>query len=265
MATCSHWVKFSHYLYWSPKFKDVRITTQFLRYFGPCCSLIATSLASSDQSFRRPWLRRLVAGPGSCPVQSMWDLWWTKWHWDRFLSEFLGFPCQYHSTVAYHTHTSSGGRTIDPLVTAVQRHCVTHRHEQQQEQLSLYQIHALRVRLETMSPYILQSTYSTIYQSTTICKQWSVSQSAPLRSDSMFRQIAGIYKRTRRYSSEGCNYFVSKRPQGASFRNTRGTTINGSQKINSELARAYCVHPGNLRWTCGKSRKCQRTAMTVRQ
>jgi hypothetical protein len=22
----------------------------------------------------------------------MWDLWWTKWHWDRFLSEFFGFP-----------------------------------------------------------------------------------------------------------------------------------------------------------------------------
>jgi hypothetical protein len=22
--------------------------------------------------------------PGSVPGQSMWDLWWTKWHWDRF-------------------------------------------------------------------------------------------------------------------------------------------------------------------------------------
>jgi hypothetical protein len=22
----------------------------------------------------------------------MWDLWWTKWHWDRFFSEFFGFP-----------------------------------------------------------------------------------------------------------------------------------------------------------------------------
>jgi hypothetical protein len=22
----------------------------------------------------------------------MWDLWWTKWHWDRFLSENFGFP-----------------------------------------------------------------------------------------------------------------------------------------------------------------------------
>jgi hypothetical protein len=22
----------------------------------------------------------------------MWDLWWTKWHWDRFFYEFFGFP-----------------------------------------------------------------------------------------------------------------------------------------------------------------------------
>jgi hypothetical protein len=22
----------------------------------------------------------------------MWDLWWTKWHWDRFFTEYFGFP-----------------------------------------------------------------------------------------------------------------------------------------------------------------------------
>jgi hypothetical protein len=22
----------------------------------------------------------------------MWDLWYSKWHWDRFLSEYFGFP-----------------------------------------------------------------------------------------------------------------------------------------------------------------------------
>jgi hypothetical protein len=26
-------------------------------------------------------------------------MWWTKWYWDRFFSEYLGFPCQYHSTM----------------------------------------------------------------------------------------------------------------------------------------------------------------------
>jgi hypothetical protein len=31
-------------------------------------------------------------GPGSRSGQSMWDLWWKKWHWDRFFSEFFGFP-----------------------------------------------------------------------------------------------------------------------------------------------------------------------------
>jgi hypothetical protein len=31
----------------------------------------------------------------------MWDLWWTKWHWDRFFLEYIGFfPCQFHSTGA---------------------------------------------------------------------------------------------------------------------------------------------------------------------
>jgi hypothetical protein len=27
-------------------------------------------------------------------------LWWTNWHWDRFLSQYFSFPCQYHSTNA---------------------------------------------------------------------------------------------------------------------------------------------------------------------
>jgi len=44
-----------------------------------------------------PWLRMLVAGlspreSGSVPGQSMWDLWWTKRHWNRFCSKYFGFP-----------------------------------------------------------------------------------------------------------------------------------------------------------------------------
>jgi hypothetical protein len=41
------------------------------------------------------WLRRLLAGLspqkglGSCLGQFMWDLWFTKWQWDRFFSEFF--------------------------------------------------------------------------------------------------------------------------------------------------------------------------------
>jgi hypothetical protein len=42
------------------------------------------------------WLQQLLlahiryAGLGSRPVQYVWDLWWTKWQWDRFSSEFFG-------------------------------------------------------------------------------------------------------------------------------------------------------------------------------
>jgi hypothetical protein len=35
------------------------------------------------------------------------------------------FPCQDHSATALHTHVSTGGLTIGPLVAAVQRHGLT--------------------------------------------------------------------------------------------------------------------------------------------
>jgi hypothetical protein len=43
-------------------------------------------------------------GPESHPGQSMWELLRTKWHWDRFFSEFFVFPCRHHTTVALQTH-----------------------------------------------------------------------------------------------------------------------------------------------------------------
>jgi hypothetical protein len=30
----------------------------------------------------------------------MWDLWWTKWHWDMFFPEFFVLPRQFDSTGA---------------------------------------------------------------------------------------------------------------------------------------------------------------------
>jgi hypothetical protein len=30
--------------------------------------------------------------PGSISDRCMCHLWWIKWHWDRFLSQYLGFP-----------------------------------------------------------------------------------------------------------------------------------------------------------------------------
>ena len=31
-------------------------------------------------------------GPASIPGQSMSDLWWKKWHWDRDFSQYFSFP-----------------------------------------------------------------------------------------------------------------------------------------------------------------------------
>jgi len=38
-------------------------------------------------------------GLHSLPGQSMWDIWWTEWHWDMFLSTSV-FLCQYLTTSA---------------------------------------------------------------------------------------------------------------------------------------------------------------------
>jgi hypothetical protein len=39
--------------------------------------------------------------------QSMWDLWWTKWHWDRLFSEYFGFPL----SVSFHRCSITRKRT----------------------------------------------------------------------------------------------------------------------------------------------------------
>jgi hypothetical protein len=57
-----------------------------------------------------PWLRSLVAGlsprrPGFAP---MWDLWWTKWHWDSFSPSSSVFLCQYIIPLSLSKLISSG-------------------------------------------------------------------------------------------------------------------------------------------------------------
>jgi len=44
------------------------------------------------------WPASHRGGPASTTGQSVWDLRCTKWHWDRFFSEYFGFPCQCYST-----------------------------------------------------------------------------------------------------------------------------------------------------------------------
>jgi hypothetical protein len=40
------------------------------------------------------WLVGSIFNSSVCsrPGQSKWDLWWEKWHWDRFFSDSLCFP-----------------------------------------------------------------------------------------------------------------------------------------------------------------------------
>jgi hypothetical protein len=61
------------------------------------CCFLATENESSMVWIRSlcPLLPRNTRGrgdTGSIPGQSMWDLWWTKRHWDRFFPEYFGFP-----------------------------------------------------------------------------------------------------------------------------------------------------------------------------
>jgi hypothetical protein len=83
-----------------------------------------TTRTSARQHKIRPSARNFDAiaqtvsrcgGPDSRPGQSMWDLWWTKWHWDRFFSVFFCFPLSrsFHHCSIF-THVSSGGRTMGP-------------------------------------------------------------------------------------------------------------------------------------------------------
>jgi hypothetical protein len=92
------------------------------------CNTILLSLPLSQEAICHGSGSQSLAShhrcPGLCPHQSMWDLWWTKCHWDRFSSELFGFPCHYHSTVALHTRMSSWEWTIGMLAAAVQRNCV---------------------------------------------------------------------------------------------------------------------------------------------
>jgi hypothetical protein len=97
------------------------------------------------------------AGPVSLPGQFMWDLWWTKWHWDRFFSESFGFPL----SVSFHrcsifTHVSSGGRTMGPLEAAVPQRHSSNKNELQVRNISAsdrisvspFQIHPLLIMMQ---------------------------------------------------------------------------------------------------------------------
>jgi hypothetical protein len=52
---------------------------------------------------------RLSLNIPSFPDQSMWDLWWTKWHWDRFDSKYCYFliSVSFHQSLFIHSFIHS--------------------------------------------------------------------------------------------------------------------------------------------------------------
>jgi hypothetical protein len=48
----------------------------------------------------------------------MWDLWWTKWHWDRFFSEYFSFPLSISFNRCYITMD----KQEKPLVFLIELH-----------------------------------------------------------------------------------------------------------------------------------------------
>ena len=56
-------------------------------------STFCTEAAPDVWSHSESWTSSSHCGhPGLIPAQCMWDLWWTKWYWDRLFSEYIGFP-----------------------------------------------------------------------------------------------------------------------------------------------------------------------------
>ena len=91
---------------------DVRINADFYSNFKQCkqlfpsepCAIIHKA-SFSPQLSPMPFKGLSFAyispqNPDSIPGQSIWDLWWTKWQWNRFLSECLFFPSYYHANIS---------------------------------------------------------------------------------------------------------------------------------------------------------------------
>ena len=65
---------------------------------------INLSLKISCHGSRGQWPASQRAGWSSILGQSVWDLWWTKWHWDKSSSEQFCFPPVSVIPPMIHTH-----------------------------------------------------------------------------------------------------------------------------------------------------------------
>ena len=65
---------------------------------------ISTKSSRHRRAVSQALSRRLLTAEAPDQSQVMWNLWWTKWHWQKGFSEDFGFPLyQYHSTRASHS------------------------------------------------------------------------------------------------------------------------------------------------------------------
>jgi hypothetical protein len=76
----------------------------FLKYFFPYQNIIEMNLLTKLYSRPRhsssgSSLASQRGGPASNPGLVKWDLWWTKWRWDRFSPSISVSPANLHSTI----------------------------------------------------------------------------------------------------------------------------------------------------------------------
>jgi len=87
-------------------FEKLRLIINMELVPAPCCGewgktwnlSVAITTLTTRRTVRR--LRRLFAGVlsrwlGCKPYQSIWDLWWTKWYWERRFLQHWVSSCHY--------------------------------------------------------------------------------------------------------------------------------------------------------------------------
>jgi len=83
--------------------KDTTKLTVAFQSFAKAPKMTSVSYKSVSIRVRRMAHR---GGPNSIPGQATWDLWGTKWQWDRCFPKHLGFSRQYYTTTTPYSSIS---------------------------------------------------------------------------------------------------------------------------------------------------------------
>ena len=82
------------------------ITTNLKHFFRSTLYFISKHKKTHLQKSNFPPLL-LISISSSKAVHSVWDFWWTNWHWDRFIFDYWGpvgiiLPVLYNHSIIYH-------------------------------------------------------------------------------------------------------------------------------------------------------------------